>query len=65
MGWILMQPADDEVSTAATKLLRDTGECSFDLTKGGARLRPTVFGSRSCALQESKYHSFKGEVACG
>ena len=56
MGWILMQPADDEVSTAAAKLLLDTVECSFNLTKGSARLHPTGFGSRSCTLQESEYH---------
>ena len=65
MGWILMQPTDDEISTMATKLLLDTGECSFDLTKSGACLRPTGFGSRSCTLQEIKYHAFIGEAACG
>ena len=46
MGWIMMQPADDAESTAATTLLLKTSECKFDLTKGGARLRPTGFGSR-------------------
>ena len=60
-----MQPADDDESIAATKVLLETGECTFDLTRGGARLRPTGFGSRSCTLQESKYHSFIGEAACG
>jgi len=65
MGWIMMQPADDAESTAATTLLLKTGECKFDLTKGGARLRPTGFGSRCCLPQERKYHSFVGEAACG
>ena len=65
MGWILMQPADDEESIKATKLLRETGECLFDLTRGGARLRPTGFGSRCCVPKEKKYHSFVGEAACG
>ena len=46
MGWIMMQPADDEESVAATALLLSTGECKFDLTKIGARLRPTGFSSR-------------------
>ena len=65
MGWIMMQPADDDESIAATKILLETGECLFDLTKNGARLRPTGFGSRACLPQESKYHSFVGEAACG
>ena len=60
-----MQPADDEDSIAATKVLLTTGECLFDLTKNGARLHPTGFGSRACLPQESKYHSFVGEAACG
>ena len=65
MGWILMQPADDEESIKATKLLKETGECKFDLTMNGARLKPIFFGSRSCNDMERKYHSFTGEGACG
>ena len=65
MGWILIQLADDEVSIAATKLLLETGEDTFDLTRGVVQLRPTDFGSHSWTLQESKYHSFIGEAACG
>ena len=64
-GWVLMQPADDAKSIVASKLLLKTGECLFGLTKGGAQLRSTGFGSRSCIPQESKYHSFVGETACG
>ena len=52
MGWVLMQPAGDEESIAATKLLSTTGECKFDLTKGGAHLHPIGFGSRYFFNQE-------------
>ena len=52
MGWIIMQPVCDAESIAATAHLNSTGECKFDLTKSGARLRPTGFGSRSCLPQE-------------
>ena len=45
MGWILMQHADDEESQQSVKILRETGECLFDLSKNGARLRPLSFGS--------------------
>jgi len=38
MGWIIMQPADDKESIRSTKILLDTGECIFDLTRGEARL---------------------------
>jgi hypothetical protein len=65
MGWILMQPADDEESVRATKLLKKTGECLFDLSKNGARLRPIAFGSRSCTDIEKSFHSFVGETASG
>ena len=65
MGWILMQPADDEESVAASKILLTTGECLFDLSKNGARLKPIAFGSRSCTLVEKSFHSFTGEAASG
>lgn len=65
MGWILMQPADDEESQEAIKILLETGECLFDLSPNGPRLRPVAFGSRSCTDMERKLHSFVGEVACG
>ena len=65
MGWILMQPAQDEASLAATKLLIETGEVTFDIAKTGAQLRPVQFGSRACTALEATYHSFVGEVACG
>ena len=65
MGWILMQPSDDIESAAATELLKKTGECKFDLSKHGARLKPIAFGSRSCGDNETNFHSFTGEGACG
>ena len=60
-----MHTADDADYIAATALLLKTGEFKFDLTKGGARLRPIGFGSRFCLSQEIKYHAFVGEAACG
>ena len=54
MGCILMQPADDEESIKTTKLLWETGKCLFDLTRGGARLRQTGFGSRCCLPKGEK-----------
>ena len=64
MGWIMMQPSNDAESIRATEILRKPGEYVFDLTRNGAHLRPTGFGSRCCLEQEKKYHSFVGEAAC-
>ena len=50
---------------AAIRLLEETGECTFDLSIYGPRLRPVFFGSRSNQPFEIHYHSFVGEVACG
>ena len=65
MCWILMQTADDDESQQAIKLLRETGESIFDLSKNGALLRPLAFGSWSCKYFESKYHSFVWYTECG
>ena len=65
MGWILMQPANNNESQAASKKLLALGECLFDLSKHGARLKPIAFGSRSCTLVERHFHSFTGEAASG
>ena len=65
MGWILMQPSDDAESITATKLLKTTGECKFDLSMNVAQLKPIFFGSRSCNEMKRKYHSFTGDGACG
>ena len=64
MGWILMQLARDDSSKAALVSLSLTGECVFDLSPDGARLKPIAFGSRSCTLAESKLHSCTGETVC-
>ena len=40
MGWILMQPADDEESKTAMAHLRCTRKYLFDLLLKGARLKP-------------------------
>ena len=47
MGFILMQPTNDEVSTKATVHLLKSGECLFDVTKSGLRLQDVLFWSRS------------------
>ena len=65
MGWILMQPADDPESAAATKLLQNGGSFLFYISKKGAPFLPTAFGSRYCAYMEKTHHSFVGEAACG
>lgn len=48
MGYILMQPANNEASVAATEILLKTGEYIFDITKFDARLKAILFGSRYC-----------------
>ena len=39
MGWILVQPANDDESQAASKKVLASGKCLFDLSKHGARLK--------------------------
>jgi hypothetical protein len=58
-----MQPDDSPTSVAAPKRLLEDGICDFDLTMGGARLRPIRFDSRKCTEQERHFHSFVGETA--
>ena len=65
MGWIIMQPVDDEDSMRVSKVLTTTGKCLFDLSKHGARLKSIAFGSRSCTLAEKNLHSFTGKAASG
>lgn len=65
MGWILCQPDDSPLSLKAITKLQSTGECDFDLTMKGPRLRPIAFGSRACLNTEQHFHSFVGEIACG
>ena len=65
MGYILLQSDDYKVSRAALHKLRTTGECDFDITSTGPRLRPIVFNSRTYTDTEHHYHGFVGEIACG
>ena len=65
MGYILMQADDTSQSVATFQLLKEKGECAFDLSLDGPRLIPVFFGSRSNQPFEIHYHSFVGEVACG
>ena len=53
------------MSVEAVKLLSTTGECEFNTSPDGPRLKPIVFGSRSCTIVESKLHSLTAEAACG
>jgi hypothetical protein len=47
-GSILMLPGNSPASVAATTRLLEDGICNFDITMGGARLRPIHFDSRKC-----------------
>ena len=65
MAYIIMQPEDSDKARMATQKLEETGECTFDLSIGGPRLKPVAFGSRKCSVTESNYHSYVGEIATG
>ena len=65
IGWILIQPSDDNKSIKAVAHLRITGECLFELSNNGSRLKAIEFSSRSCNDNERNFHSFTGEGACG
>ena len=65
MGYILMQADESPQSLAVLTLLEDTGECIFDLSLDGPRLRCVFFNSRSNQTFEVHYHSFVDEVVCG
>ena len=65
IGFIIMKPNNDDVSTVSLSFLKSTGENNFDKVIDGPRLQPILFGSRKCTESESHYHSFVGEVATG
>ena len=65
MVWILMQPTGDEEMVKVTIILTITGECLFDLSKFGVRLKLVTFGSHSCTPVKKCIHLFTGEVASG
>jgi len=63
LSFILMQPADDEVSKKASEKLCAGHGCDFDLAMTGPRLQPFHCGMRACRGTEQHYHSFVGESA--
>lgn len=65
MGWVLIQPADDEGSIKSSLYPRSTGECVSELTKNCAKLEPIAFGSRSYNVNERNFHLFNSEGAFG
>ena len=65
MGYILMQPANDDVSRKATVKLLESGDCLFDLKKLGARLQAVFYDSRCCTDLEKQYNCFLREGSCG
>ena len=65
MGFILMQPANDDTAAAALHLLQTTDDVPFDQFMDAGRLQPIRFGSRRCLDNEQHYHSFTGEVSSG
>ena len=60
-----MQPADNKESQKSTTHLKNTGECLFDLSKHGARLKSLAFSFCSCDDMESKYKYFTGKLTAG
>ena len=58
------QTADEKESVQDSNSLIKYGECKFDLTKHGARLRLIGFGSRACKDMESNFFS-TGKEASG
>lgn len=65
MAYIIMQPENSAAALKTIKLLESDGDCKFDTSFDGPRLKPICFGSRKCSLTESNYQSFVGEIATG
>ena len=60
MGYNLIQPDDNTEARTATSKLLNRGECDFDLSSDGTRLRPVLFNIRSYTATEKHCHSFVG-----
>ena len=58
MGYNLIQPDDNTEARTVTSKLLNRGECDFDLSSDGTRLRPVLFNIRSYTATEKHYHSF-------
>ena len=54
MGYILMQPVNDDVSRHATIKLIEGGDCLFDLKRLGACFQELFYSSRSCTGLENQ-----------
>ena len=65
MNYILMQPDNNSDSLPKIRVLKDSGNCPFELTLDGLRLRLVLFESRSNLPYEMDYHSFVGEISYG
>ena len=65
VGFVVMQPANEEISEKATALLQTTGEWLFDISLEGPRVQPLSFGSRTCTDIEKNFHYFVGEASAG
>ena len=65
MAFITLQSATYDALLHALKVLRTTGENTFDCSLDGTRVWPILFGSSKSTEAESHYHSFVGEVTTG
>ena len=59
-----MQADDPPQFLIVLKLLENIGECAFDLSLDGPRLRSIFFGSQSNQNFVENCHHFIGELVC-
>ena len=64
-GWALLQPGNDEASTAAAQDYRDGKGFSFMTKESKAILHPVCFGARKTRGNEARLHSHLGEGFSG
>jgi RNase H-like domain found in reverse transcriptase len=65
IGAVLLQPDNSQTSQLAEHMENKGGQCLFDLTRSGLRLRPISFLSRKTTQPEQSYHSYVGEASAG
>jgi RNase H-like domain found in reverse transcriptase/Integrase zinc binding domain/Reverse transcriptase (RNA-dependent DNA polymerase) len=65
IGAVLLQPDTSATSQIAEDVECQGGQCNFDLTRSGLRLRPISFLSRKTTTPEQSYHSYVGEASAG